>query len=122
MKNQIGWLKWLVCIAVFGMGTFFQAHAQTTEVKEDTVNDDYFIDWIKVEYPPLPPVKLDGKMVPWEQVHDLPPMPEMISVKRLKNPPPPEVYDPQKKWIDIKRRLAPWMSEIELRKQPLETP
>ncbi len=57
--------------------------------------------------------------MPWEEVYgplpDLPPRP----IKRYKNPKP---IDPEAQWVGVKRRLAPWLTEEELRAKPATTP
>ena len=58
----------------------------------------------------------------WEEAFGPLPKPEPIAVKRPKNPKPPEPYDPQKQWVEIKRKLAPWMTEEQLRAAPEKTP
>ncbi len=104
----------LVRLAVFiGCTAMIGVNAQTTSTELNTTsNDDYTIEWITPKRPPMPPVKKDGKWVPWEEVYgslpELPPRP----IKRYKNPRP---VDPQAQWVGIKRRLAPWMTDAELR-------
>src|SRR5690606_22242536 len=94
------------------------AQTATTETKS-TANDEYTIEWITPKRPPMPPVRKDGKWVPWEEVYgplpDLPPRP----IKRYKNPKP---IDPVAQWVGVKRRLAPWLTEEELRAKPATTP
>jgi hypothetical protein len=104
------------------LGTLLQAQAQTTSSK-DTVaeDDDYYIEWIIPEAPPYPPVFQDGKWMSWEEAFGPLPKPEPIAVKRPKNPKPPEPIDPQKQWVEIKRKLAPWMTEDQLRATPAKT-
>ncbi len=89
-----------------------------TELETAIATEEYYVEWVKPDYPPMPPVTVDGIMYPWEAVYGPPPMPELIQVRRPKNPKPPEPYDPEKRWLDIKRRLAPWMTEEQLRAKP----
>lgn len=111
--------KWAACAAVFiGLGILCQAQAQTSSIK-DKVAD---IEWITPETPPYPPVFQDGKWMTWEQAFGPLPKPKPIAVKRPKNPQPPKPIDPQKQWVEIKRKLAPWMTEEQLRAVPEKTP
>lgn len=98
-----------------------QAGAQTTSKEVVTEDDDYYIEWIIPEMPPYPPVVIDGKVITWEEAFGPLPKPEPIAVKRPKHPKPPEPYDPQKQWVEIKRKLAPWMTEEQLRAAPAKT-
>ncbi len=84
-----------------------QAGAQTTSKEVVAEDDDYYIEWITPEFPPYPPVEVDGKWVSWEEAFGPLPKPEPIAVKRPKNPKPPEPYDPNARWMEIKCRLAP---------------
>ncbi|MCL4788408.1 MAG: hypothetical protein KJ070_16695 [Verrucomicrobia bacterium] len=86
-----------------------------------TEDDEYYIEWITPETPPYPPVFQDGKWMSWEEAFGPLPKPEPIAVKRPKNPKPPEPIDPQKQWVEIKRKLAPWMTEDQLRAAPAKT-
>jgi hypothetical protein len=96
--------KWAACAAVFiGLGILCQAQAQTSSIK-DKVAD---IEWITPETPPYPPVFQDGKWMTWEKAFGPLPKPKPIAVKRPKNPQPPKPIDPQKQWVEIKRKLAP---------------
>lgn len=102
------------------MGITLQAVAQN-EIGAVSPSEDYYIEWIKPEYPPLPPlppVTVNGVLLPWEAVYGPPPMPEVVPVLRPKNPKTPEPYDPQKRCVEIKRRLAPWKTEEQLRSKP----
>jgi len=110
MKKQQALLRWSVRVAVLiGLGMLCQVSAQTTSKEAIAEDDDYYIEWITPELPPYPPVFQDGKWITWEEAYGPLPKPEPIAVKVPKNPKPPEPYDPQKQWVEIKRKLAPWI-------------
>ena len=122
-KQRARRISWAVCAAVFiGLGMLCQVGAQTTSKDAVAEDEDYYIEWIIPETPPYPPVFQDGKWVTWEEAFGPLPKPEPIAVKRPKNPKPPEPFDPQKQWVEIKRKLAPWMTEEQLRAAPEKTP
>jgi hypothetical protein len=111
--------SWIICTAVaFIWGISPQLQGQTTDDTDSREDGDYITKWIRQDYPPLPTVTVNGVTMPWEEVYGTPPMPEYVRVRVPKNPKPPEPYDPEKRWLDIKRRLAPWMTEEQLRAKP----
>jgi hypothetical protein len=124
-KQNTRKMKWTVCAAVFiGLIAMIQAEGQeqATEITSVAKDDDYKIEWITPKLPPMPPVMKDGKLMTWEEVYGPPPEPKPFPVKRYANPKPSVPVDPDAQWIGIKRQLAPWMTEEQLRAKPAETP
>lgn len=120
-KQKMLKCHWGVCVAMLtGLGTLFQAEAKTTDGQTPVAgNDDYYIEWIVPPPLPYPPVKKDDKWVSWAEAYGLT-KPEPMAVRRPKNPKP---VDPQMQWVEVKRRLAPWMTEEQLRESsPPKTP
>jgi hypothetical protein len=124
MKKQVTLqIVWCVCAVYIGLGALFQSHAQAVSGTQLAAEDrDSHVKWIIPEAPPLPPVYQDGQWITWEKAFGpLPPLPPIrvvVSANSKQSIP----VDPQKQWVEIKRKLAPSMTDEQLRAEPPSSP